>query len=291
MADMSESPDEWPGDRAERWVRVADRLEHQLEPISDELFAAAGLRPGERVLDVGCGTGPTTRRAASLVGPQGSVTGLDIAPEMIAAARARPTAPDAAPIRWVEADAVTWDSGGEQFDAVISRCGVMFFSDPAAAFTTFARMTTDGGRLTAAVWAERSRSPLFDLPLSIAVAELGRAGVRPVVPAPDAGPYSLSDADAVRDLLTRSGWSDVSWEARPLRLAIGGGGSPTDAADGSLEFGPTRIVMVGVDEHLRRTVRDAVARVFADHVEDGEVVLDATPVIVSARRSIPSISS
>jgi SAM-dependent methyltransferase len=281
------SPDEWPGDRAERWVRIADRLERQLTPVGDELFAAADLRPGERVLDVGCGTGPTTRRAAALVGPQGSVTGLDIAPEMITAARAAPAAPDSAPIHWIEADAVRWDPGGEQFDAVISQCGVMFFSDPPAAFANLARLTRDGGRLTVAVWAERSRSPLFDLPLSIAVAELDRAGVRPEVPPPDAGAYSLGDADAVRELLTGAGWSDVSWEPRQLRLAVGGGASPTNAAEGSLEFGPTRIVMTGVDEQLRRTVRDAVARAFADHVENGEVVLDATPAIISARRSIP----
>jgi SAM-dependent methyltransferase len=281
------SPDEWPGDRAERWVRIADRLERQLTPVGDELFAAADLRPGERVLDVGCGTGPTTRRAAALVGPQGSVTGLDIAPEMIAAARAAPAAPDSAPIHWIEADAVTWDPGGERFDAVISQCGVMFFSDPTAAFSNFARITRDGGRLTVAVWAERSRSPLFDLPLSIAVVELNRAGVRPEVPPPDAGAYSLGDGDAVRELLTGAGWSDVSWEPRHLRLAVGGGASPTNAAEGSLEFGPTRIVMAGVDEQLRRTVRDAVARAFADHIENGEVMLDATPVIISARRSIP----
>jgi SAM-dependent methyltransferase len=266
---------------------MADRLERQLTPLGDELFAAVALKPGERVLDVGCGTGPTTRQAAALVGPEGSVTGLDVAPEMIAAARAAPVVADAAPIRWVESDAVTWDSGDEQFDAVISRCGVMFFSDPAAAFANLARMTKDGGRLTVAVWAERTQSPLFDVPLSIAVAELHRAGVRPEVPAPDAGPYSLSDAEAVRDLLADAGWSDVAWEPRHLRLAVGGGASPTDAAEGSLEFGPTRIVMDGVDERLRRTVRDAVAEVFADYVENGEVVLDATPAIISARRSIP----
>ena len=284
MSGTSSSPEVWPGDRAERWVRLADRLERQLAPVTDLLFAAAGVRPGERVLDVGCGTGPTTRRAAAAVGPQGAVTGLDVSPEMIAAARERDAPAGAASISWVEADAVTWDPGGEQFDVVISQFGVMFFADPDAAFANFARMTVPGGRLHIAVWAERSRSPIFDLPLSIALAELERADVRVEVPAPDAGPYSLSDSQHVENMLTAAGWTDVRWEPRPLRLSVGGGAGPTDAAAGSLEFGPTRIVLDGLDEALRRTVCEAVARAFEDHVDDGEVMLLATPVIVSARR-------
>ncbi len=85
-------------------------------------------------------------------------------------------------------------------------------------------------------------------------------------------------------MLTAAGWTDVRWEPRPLRLAAGGGAGPTDAAAGSLEFGPTRIVLDGVDDALKRTVCAAVARAFEGHVEDGEVMLLATPVIVSARR-------
>jgi SAM-dependent methyltransferase len=279
------SPEAWPGDRAERWVRVADRLERQLAPVTELLFAAARLRAGERVLDVGCGTGPTTRRAAALVGPHGSVTGVDISPEMITAARrADRPGDEAAAIHWVEADAVTWDPGAEQFDAVISQFGVMFFADPDAAFANLARVTAKGGRFCAAAWAERSQSPVFDLPLTIALRELDRAGTIVEVPSPTAGPYSLSDERHVERMLAAAGWTDVHSEPHPLRLAVGGGGGPLDAARGSLEFGPTRIVMDGVGEDLKRTVCDAVARAFEDHVVNGEVVLDATPVIITARR-------
>jgi SAM-dependent methyltransferase len=284
MAELT-SPDAWPGDRAERWVRMADRLERQLLPVGDLLFGTAQLQPGERVLDVGCGTGPTTRRAASIVGSQGSVTGVDISPEMLAAARrAESPGDDAAPIRWVEADAAAWDPGGDRFDAVISECGVMFFADPDAAFANLARLTADAGCFCAAAWAERSRSPLFELPLSIALAELERAGVAVEVPSPIAGPYSLGNGPQVERMLARAGWTDVSWEEHPLRLSVGGGAGPVDAAQGSLEFGPTRIVMDAVGDELRDTVCDALARVYEDHVENGEVVLDATPVIISARR-------
>lgn len=277
--------EEWPGDRAERWVRMADRLERQLIPASDLLFAAADLQPGERVLDVGCGTGPTTRRAASLVGRQGSVTGLDISPEMLeaAAARVEPDA-DGASIQWVQADATTWDPEGASFDVVISQFGVMFFSDPAAAFANLARMTRPGGRLHVAAWAERSKSPIFDLPLTTALAELARGSIPVEVPAPDAGPYSLSDADKVTTMLGGAGWADVRWQEHELRLSLGGGAPPAEAAEGALEFGPTRIVMTGVDPAVRRTVAAAIARAFEDHVENGEVVLLATPVIISARR-------
>ena len=84
-------------------------------------------------------------------------------------------------------------------------------------------------------------------------------------------------------MCTAAGWTDLRWEPRPLRLSVGGGAGPADAAAGSLEFGPTRIVLDGLDEPLRRTVCDAVARAFEEHVDDGEVMLLATPVIVSAR--------
>jgi SAM-dependent methyltransferase len=281
----STSPDAWPGDRAERWVRMADRLERQLAPVGDLLFDAAQLQHGERVLDVGCGTGPTTRRAAALVGPQGSVTGIDISPEMLAAARhAEGVGDQAAPIRWVVADAATWSADDERFDAVISECGVMFFADPDAAFANLARLTAAGGRFCAAAWAERSRSPVFELPLSIALAELDRAGVVVEVPPATAGPYSLGDGPQVERMLAAVGWTDVHWEQHPMRLPVGGGADPAEAARGSLEFGPTRIVMEGVGDALRDTVCEALAHAYEDHVENGEVVLEATPVIITARR-------
>jgi trans-aconitate methyltransferase len=79
----------WDADRAAGWLANADARERQLQPVSDALFDRASLQPGERVLDVGVGSGPTTGQAWEAVRPDGSVTGIDIAPPMIAAARQR----------------------------------------------------------------------------------------------------------------------------------------------------------------------------------------------------------
>ena len=277
-------PEAWPGDRAARWVAVADRVERQLAPVTDLLLAAAELVPGESVLDVGCGTGPTTRRAAQLVGPDGSVTGVDISPEMLEAAR-RLSGGDGAPIEWVGSDVVVWDPGEARFDAVISQFGVMFFSDPHAAFANLARATVAGGRLCAAVWAHRPHIQLFDLPLTIAFDQLRRAGVTVEAPRPDEGPYSLGDAAHVEQLLTGAGWSDVRWQPHENEFRVGGGAGPVEAATISLEFGPARIVLEGVDDQVRQIVADALAAAFEHHLVDGEVVLGGRLAIISARRS------
>jgi SAM-dependent methyltransferase len=281
----AEPTDGWSGNRAERWVRNGGHLVGQLAPVGDALIAAAGLAPGERVLDVGCGTGPTARMAAAAVGPGGAVTGLDIAPEMLAAARREPAVAGAAPIEWVEADATTWRPEGFAADVVLSRFGVMFFPDPAAAFANLGRLTVPGGRLHAAVWAERTRSAIFELPLQVALERCRGWGLDPDVPPVDEGAYSLSDAGHVDRLLGGAGWQDVTSEPRPMRLTAGGGLPPAEAAALAVSFGPARLVVDDLDEPRRRQVIATLATVLEDHVDEhGHVVLDATPILVSARR-------
>ena len=145
---------DWAGARAQAWASMADRLEAQIEPVSDLLFAAAQPVAGERVLDVGCGRGSTTQLAAGAVGPAGEVVGLDVAANLIE--EAERLAPDDAAIRWMVADAQRAELPPEHFDLVLSRFGVMFFDDPTAAFANLAGATAPGGRLCVAVWQTRA---------------------------------------------------------------------------------------------------------------------------------------
>lgn len=284
MTDEAEDAgDEWAGERVARWLRQSEGLERQLAPVTDVLVAAAALAPGEHVLDVGCGTGPTTRRASSAVGPEGSVTAVDVSADMVAAARSRATA---APVEWVVADAATWSGARRTFDAVISQFGVMFFDDPSVAFANLSRLTAPGGRLCVAVWPDRRRSELFELPLSVALDALERCGARPAeVPPPDEGPFSLGDESTVRELLSGAGWSDVSVTAHELPMAFGGGLDPRAAALAALDVGPTRLVTAGIGDAVRTEVVAALEDAFTTRVTDGVVVLAAEILVVRARRA------
>jgi SAM-dependent methyltransferase len=281
---MSET-EAWTAERATRWIAMTDAVEGQLAPVSDVLFAAAALRPDERVLDVGCGTGPTTRQAAVLLAPHGSVVGADVSTEMIAAASRRPVT-DAAPIEWVVADVQTWQTGGAPFDAVLSRFGVMFFADPAAAFANLHELTAAGGRLCAAVWARRPASPLFDLPLSTTLAVLRERNVEPAsVPPEDWGPFSLGDAPRVVAMLEAAGWRDAAWTPHELSFQVGGGMTPDDAAPILAQLGPTRAALLEVDQDTLAAAESAIADVLRDHIDaDGRAVLDGSIGILTASR-------
>jgi SAM-dependent methyltransferase len=274
--------DAWEGDRVARWVEQSEMLEAQLAPVADQLFAAARLMPGESVLDVGCGTGPTTRRAAAIVGARGAVTGLDIASEMLDAAARAPLPEGAAPIEWLPVDAVEWSPPAPGFDAVISRFGVMFFSDPVRAFANLAAGTRPGGRLAITTWARRGESELFAVPFAAALGVLGRdASELP----DDAGPFSLCDAGALVAAVEPAGWIDVRAEVRRIRLSFGGGLDPLAAAARALDVGPTRIVTADLDDDTRGRVAAAVADAFTEHLDDdGRVVLGGTILVTTARR-------
>src|ERR1700687_1040009 len=123
---------------AEAWAEVREPLDRQLSPLGLRAIEALSPRGGEVIVDVGCGTGQTVLQLADLVGPEGRVIGVDIAPLLLDAARERANGLDH--ISFIEGDAAVLDLPGESIDAFFSRFGVMAFPDTAAAFSNFGRM-------------------------------------------------------------------------------------------------------------------------------------------------------
>lgn len=234
---MPEQPTQreyWSGKAGEEWARHADRMDAMLAAITDAALQIADFKPGERVLDIGCGAGATTLEISRRVGADGAVVGADISPQLLDVARVR--AREAAlPAQFIEADAGV-DDLGATFDAAFSRFGVMFFEHPAQAFTHIHAAMRPGGRLAFVCWRPIAGNSWATTPID-AIRPMLKAPLTP--PDPDApGPYAFADDAKVRRILKEAGWRDVALTPWDGSVTVGGGGSAAEAADFLLKIGP-----------------------------------------------------
>jgi SAM-dependent methyltransferase len=237
MANESERA-QWAGAMGAIWVRRQEDLDVLMGPVTDLLMERAGLRPGERVLDLGCGAGDSTLAAARAVGPEGRVTGFDAAAQLLELGRARAGAAGLRNIEWHIGDAQTDAVPGAPFDAALSRFGVMFFSDPVAAFANLRAQLRPGARVTLAAWGPAAENPWFRVPARIAADRLGA----PPPGDPHApGPLAFADPEHVLPLLRAGGLADAAAEAHDIHLRHPGG----SAALGQLatEVGPAARIL------------------------------------------------
>src|SRR3982751_3867582 len=164
----------WNGAVGHAWVESQAVLDRLFEPLADRLADLAAARRPDRLLDIGCGTGSTTVAIARRLGPTGACLGGDISEPMLAAARARAEREGVA-ATFICADAQTYPFDPASIDLIVSRFGVMFFQDPAAAFANLRRAAREDAELHMIVWrgaadnpfmtvAERAAAPLLPLP-------------------------------------------------------------------------------------------------------------------------------
>ncbi|MEQ6248006.1 class I SAM-dependent methyltransferase [Sulfitobacter sp. HNIBRBA3233] len=238
----------WSEDVGDVWARQAQAMDATLAGVLDGLLARARLSTGARVYDIGCGAGASTRAIAAAVGETGHVTGLDISEPLLAQARAQNGGAE-----YLIADAQSYAFDAQSADAVLSRFGVMFFSDTAAAFANMARALRPAGRMVFATWGAIPENPFFTLPARVAREVLG-----PVPKSdPDApGPFALRDADAVCAMLRGAGLAaSVDTVNVPLPL----GQDTGRIADTLQEIGP----IPGAFRHHNASAADRAATLAA----------------------------
>lgn len=187
----------WDGDEGAYWAAHADYFDRSVAEYHRRLLAAAAITETERVLDVGCGTGQTTRDAARAASA-GSALGVDLSSQMLDYARRRTCAEGVANASFLQADVQIHPFDAEGFDVAISRTGAVFFGDPRAAFTNLARALAPRGRLRMVAWQSLAANEWIR-----EIAGALAAGRDRPTPPPDApGPFAFSDPDRVRTVHT-----------------------------------------------------------------------------------------
>jgi SAM-dependent methyltransferase len=272
--------EDWAGEMGGRWLANLDRFESMIAPIGAALLARAAYVPGERVLDLGCGGGATTRAIANAVGPEGAALGLDIAPLLVAAAEERAAAAGSR-ARFVCGDAATASLEEPPFDRLFSRFGSMFFAEPVPAFANLRAMLLPGARIDLAVWAHPRDNPWMMEVMSVARAHVD---IPPAVPrAP--GPFAFEDLAYLEEVLGAAGFGGMEAVAYVGEQAVGGpGASPREATDFVLAAMGAGRVLAEQDETVREAACADLTAMFARHHRAVEGVLLPCKVwLVTAR--------
>ena len=230
-------------------------------PLADDLIAVADLRPGQRVLDVACGTGVVARLAAERVGASGAVVGLDVNPGMLAVARSH-TPPDTS-IEWHQANADSMQLPNEAFDVVLCQMGLQFITSKLAALRDMRRVLKPGGR--ALVSVPGPKPALFAVLTDALARHLSEqaASFGNLV-------FSMHDADELSELMRSAGFRKVDVQAKPKSLRLP---PPKDFLWQYLYSTPLAEAVAQAGEAKRDALEREVSAKWQEFVADGSLLL------------------
>lgn len=272
----------WQGEYAVRRVRAQDQTDQQLAPLGQVGLDALALRSGEWALDVGCGAGATTLALARAAGASGGACGVDVSEAMLNRARERVAHAGLQNVQLVAADAASC-SFERRFDALYSRFGVMFFEDPAAAFTNLRRALQPGGRLAFVCWQALTKNPWAALPLEALRSAAPEARLPEMFEPDRPGPFYFGEPERALAPLREAGFRELSVTAHAMPIHIGAAMSLDAAVEYSMELGPPGRFVVAAGERWAAECRQVLTRVLAPHTSARGTWMDAAVYVFSAR--------
>jgi ubiquinone/menaquinone biosynthesis C-methylase UbiE len=270
------------------WNSAQTRIWADDYEVIDRLFAGltrvaldhAAPKLGERVIDIGCGSGTTVLELAARVGQSGYVLGADVSKPSVEKARERIAAAGVQQAEITLCDVSTHTFPANSFDLVFSRFGVMFFADPVAAFANIHQAMKSDGRLAVAVF----RTPQENKWATAALAAV-RHLLPPITPPgpEDPGQFSWADAARVHRILETAGFQDISLTPHDPEMPLAGRGGAAEAASFMSRVGPVVRAMSDASEQRRKEVRAALEAFFKIHEGPTGIVLPGAIWVVTAR--------
>jgi SAM-dependent methyltransferase len=267
----------WNGDEAAHWLVHEQRYERMLAPFTGHLLAAAAIGGADRVLDIGCGTGSTTR-AAARVATAGDALGVDLSAPMLRQAARRAQQERLTNVRFEHGDAQVHRFTPGAGDVTVSRFGVMFFTDPAAAFANIAGGLRPGGRLVFVCWQHLADNEWILVP--------GAAAQHVALPPPDdptaPGPFSLGERDRIATVLRAAALSDVAIE--PIAEPLWMGADVVDTVAFLKSTGIWNSLLRDADPPTVARVGEAVQAALEPYVTPDGLLLGSRAWLVTASR-------
>ncbi len=278
-----EQIDYWNGESGQRWAEQDRVMARLLQPIGDALLDHAELDQCLHVVDVGCGGGSQSRLLAKRLSSDATVTGIDISEPLLAVAQANNQATEnAANIEYLLADAAEYDFPTGKFDGLFSRFGVMFFSDPVAAFTNLRKALCDGGKLAFSCWQGIDKNDWARIPVETAMQYVSL----PDNMVPDAegpGPFAFARAERIESILQQAGFSNIQITSRIQQIRIGEAPTLPESIREMAGAGPVQRLLVGQDDSVKEKVYKALESTMAPYYQNGAITLPSAIWFVTAR--------
>lgn len=266
------------GEDVDHWIMHRARYDRMLGPFAAMLLDQASIGPSDRVLDVGCGCGVTTLAAAALA-TAGQAVGIDLSEPMLARARADARSAGVRNASFIGGDAQVHQFEPNSFDVTISRFGLMFFTDPVAAFANLREATKRGGRLVFVCWQPMIANQWLLVP-GVALAE--HAGIPDPAPSHRPGMFALADPDRVRGILADAGWRGINLTSACTSMLVAGGGTIDEIVE-FIRTGPLgRTLLAGLDPDIEARAVASMRATLATYADVDGVHLDAAVWLVQA---------
>lgn len=268
----------WDGSDGDNWTDNENWYNAAARYLTPPLFAAAAIAPTEHVIDIGCGTGETTRLAAREA-RAGLAFGIDLSARMIQRARQRAAEEGLRNVRFARGDAQIYPFEPERFDLAMSRYGSMFFDDPVKAFANVAAGMRPGGRVAMLCWREIARNEwVRELRTALGA---GRDLPEPPPHAPS--PFAFADPDRVREFLSTAGFEEITFD--PLDQPMYFGADAARSFEDVSKLGIVKGLLADLDGDGRRRALDGLRDTLKRHETPTGVLLDTSGWMVRATKA------